>query len=144
MQPIHSWITRMSAGLAAIALTMSPARALATEARTNGRSHAHMAAARLRESDDGGSGGSVTARSSGSDDGGSDDSVTTRTSPIKPVGGVGPLLGGGSSGSAAKRTTPNHGHAHRPPTRMSGAPNHGHAHHPPTRMSGAANRGSDN
>jgi hypothetical protein len=115
----------MSVGLAAIALTMSPARAPAAEARTNGRSHAHVAAARSGESDDGSSGGSVTARSSGSDDGGSDDSLTTRTSPMKPVGGVGPLLGGGSGGSAAKRTTPNHGHAHRPPTRKSRGANRG-------------------
>lgn len=115
------WITRLSAGLAAIALTVSPTRALAAEAPTNGRSHAAVAAARSSERDDGGSGRPVITRASRSDDGGSDDSVTTRTSAMKPVGGVGPLLGGGSSGSRAKPKARHHRHAHPTPTRTHAA-----------------------
>jgi hypothetical protein len=119
------------AALAAIAVAVSPARALAAELTTHGRPHARVAAvrsARLGEPDDGGSVGSVTTRASGSDDGGSDDSLTTRTSRMKPVGGVGPLLGGGSTSSG---TRPNSHNRH-------------HGHHPRTRTSGAANGGRDN
>lgn len=125
MQLIQRTVTRMSAGLAAIALTVSPARALAAEAPTNGRLHAHVAGARSGERGDGGSGRPVTARSSGSDDGGSDDSLTTRTSAMKPVGGIGPLLGGGSSGSVAKPKAPHHRHAHPTPNRTHAAANGG-------------------
>jgi hypothetical protein len=119
---IQSRIPSISAALAAIAIAVSPARALAAEPAKQ-HPHARAAAVRYRQSgeaDDPSSLGSVTTRTSGSDDGGSDDSITTRTSRMKPVGGVGPLMGGGSSGSMPKTHHPT-GHPSR--TRPSGAAN---------------------
>jgi hypothetical protein len=126
MRRIQSRITPMSAALAAIAVAASPGRALAAGPATDGRPHPRVAAVhatRSGEPGDAGSRGSVTTGASGSDDGGSDDSVTTRTSRLKPVGGQGPLLGGGSAPTAHKH------HAH---------------HHPRTRTSGLGNGGGDN
>jgi hypothetical protein len=116
MRRIQFGVPSMSAALAAIAIAVSPARALAAEPAKQ-HPHARAAAVRSRqsgESDDTGSLGSVTTRTSGSDDGGSDDSITTRTSRMKPVGGVGPLMGGGSSGSMPKphRQTGHHSRTH--------------------------------
>jgi hypothetical protein len=124
-------MTPMSAALAALALAVSPARVLATQLPTHKRPHATAAAvrsARSGEADDSRSGASATTRASGSDDGGSDDGLTTRTSQMKPVGGVGPLLGGGSSGSG---TRPKKQSSH-------------HAAHPRNRTNGAADSGGDN
>jgi hypothetical protein len=117
-------MTQMSAALAALAVAVSPARALAAERTT----HARMAAVRSSRSgerDDGGSVGSVTTSTSGSDDGGSDDRLTTRTSRIIPVGGQGPLLGGGPGGSSHRSKRHNRHHAAHPRTRTSGAANSG-------------------
>jgi hypothetical protein len=121
MRRIQSRMPSMSAALAAIAVTFSPARALAAEPGTQ-HPQARVAAVLSRQSrevDDPGLHGSVT-RTSGSDDGGgSDDSVTTRTSRMKPVGGVGPLMGGGSNRSSRMPKTQHH--PSHPRTRTSGA-----------------------
>jgi hypothetical protein len=126
MQRKRFQITSVSAAVVAIAVAGAPTRVLAAERATHGRPHASAAAtrtARSGEPDDSGSLASVSTRTSGSDDGGSDDSFTTRTSRMKPVGGVGPLLGRGSQSSGAAR----HGHAShqakRARTRTSGAAN---------------------
>jgi hypothetical protein len=126
MQRKQFYMTSASAAVVAIALAVAPTPVLAAEPATHGRPHASAAATRTSRSgepDDSGSLGSVSTRTSGSDDGGSDDSFTTRTSRMKPVGGVGPLLGGGSQSSGA--TPPGHSrhHTKRARTRTSGAAN---------------------
>jgi hypothetical protein len=124
MRPTQSRTTPLSAVLAAIAIAVLPARALAAESATHGREHERAAALRSTRSGkpgNSGSSSSLTTRTSGSDDGGSDDSVTTRTSRLKPVGGVGPLLGGGSSGSGARTNANQRRHHRQPRTRTSGA-----------------------
>ena len=77
------------AAIATIGLGVSPWRALAAN-------HPAHAAVRARTA------ATPNTRTSGSDDrGGSDDgSITTRSSPVRPVGGVGPLLGGSGAPSA--------------------------------------------
>jgi hypothetical protein len=125
---MHLKMTPMSAALAALAVAVSPARVLAAQPTTHKRPHATVTAvrsARSGEPDDGGSVGLVTTRRRGSDDGGSDDGLTTRTSRMKPVGGVGPVLGGSSSSASTRPKTQNGRHAAHPRNRTNGAANGG-------------------
>ena len=101
------------AAIATIGLAVSPWRALAATHPAHASVHSRALA-------------SPTTRASGSDDGGGSDdgSVTTRTSPMKPVGGVGPLLGGSGAPAAAAARGRTHG---RPA---------GHTRHPQTATNG--------
>lgn len=118
MRRMHSRMTATLATVAAIGLSVLPTRALGdtstARARLHARVHSHSVTAALS-----------TRTSGSSDDGpGTDDSgsVTTRSSPMKPVGGVGPLLGGGSSVPTAPTSGSSHHHRRRP--RTSGAGHH--------------------
>lgn len=114
--------TRMTATLVAVAtigLGVSPWRALAASPSVRVSTHASRNHRRALATP----AVAPTTRTSGGDDGGSDDggsgdAVTTRTSPVKPVGGVGPLLGGsGASATGTSHATTHGHHAHAQPHR---------------------------